>query len=203
MGAAASDLQPGFADNVLSAQSTFRIVMEAMARPGSVRQVEGHVGRPSSLMPGAAAIALTLFDHDTPIWLDASLAGTSEVGAWLKFHTGAPIVADAALACFAVAADPETLPDLTSFALGSAEYPDRSTTLVLQVPSLSRGPAFELRGPGIDGTTSFRATVAPTDLFERLSINERLFPRGVDVVLVDGSSIVAIPRTTRLVSAGE
>ncbi|XUM22291.1 phosphonate C-P lyase system protein PhnH [Bradyrhizobium oligotrophicum S58] len=203
MGLAASDLQHGFADNVLSAQSTFRAVMEAMARPGRVRQVEVDVGRPSSMMTGAAAIALTLFDHDTPIWLDAPLAGTPDVGAWLKFHTGAPIVADAALACFAVAADPEALPDLDSFALGSAEYPDRSTTLVLQVPSLSGGPAFKLRGPGIDGTTSFRATVAPADLFERLSINEKLFPRGVDVVLVDGSSIVAIPRTTRLVSAGE
>ncbi|WP_315785900.1 phosphonate C-P lyase system protein PhnH [Bradyrhizobium sp. SZCCHNPS1003] len=203
MAAAASDLQPGFADNVLSAQSTFRTVMEAMARPGNVREVEVNVGQPSSLMPGAAAIALTLFDHDTPIWLDAPLAGTPEVGAWLKFHTGAPIVADAALASFALVAEPQALPDLNSFALGSAEYPDRSTTLILQVPSLSGGPVFKLRGPGIDGTTSFRATVAPADLFERLSINEKLFPRGVDVVLVDGSSIVAIPRTTRLVSAGE
>ncbi|WP_316158022.1 MULTISPECIES: phosphonate C-P lyase system protein PhnH [unclassified Bradyrhizobium] len=203
MAAAASDLQHGFADNVLSAQSTFRTVMEAMARPGNVRQVEVNVGRPSSLMPGAAAIALTLFDHDTPIWLDAPLAGTPEVGAWLKFHTGAPIVADAALASFALVAEPQALPSPSSFALGSAEYPDRSTTLILQVPSLSRGPALKLRGPGIDGATSLCATVAPVDLFERLSINEKLFPRGVDVVLVDGSSIVAIPRTTRLVSAGE
>jgi alpha-D-ribose 1-methylphosphonate 5-triphosphate synthase subunit PhnH len=36
-----------------------------------------------------------------------------------------------------------------------------------------------------------------------LSINETLFPRGIDVVLVSGDAIVAIPRTTRLVVRGD
>ena len=195
-------LQPGFADKVLSAQATFRTVMEAMARPGQVMQVEDGVGRPPSMMAGVAAIALTLFDQETPIWLDAPLSGAPDIGAWLKFHTGAPIVADPALASFALVAAPEQLPDLRSFALGSADYPDRSTTLVLQVASLSVGPMCQLRGPGIDGTVSFCASIAPADLFARLSINEALFPRGIDVILVDGRSLVAMPRTTRLAAAG-
>jgi alpha-D-ribose 1-methylphosphonate 5-triphosphate synthase subunit PhnH len=46
------------------------------------------------------------------------------------------------------------------------------------------------------------ATIEPKDLFDRLAINEQLFPRGIDVVLVSGESIVAIPRTTRLVANG-
>ncbi len=202
MSAVSIDLQPGFANEVLSAQSTFRTVMEAMSRPGRVMQVEGDVGRPSSLMPGAAAIALTLFDHDTPIWLDVSLTGAPDVGAWLKFHTGAPVVSDPSLASFALVANSAALPDLHAFALGTAEYPDRSTTLIIQVASLSGGPTFQLRGPGIDGTASLAASIAPDDLFQRLSINEGLFPRGIDVILVDDRSVVAIPRTTRLVSAG-
>ncbi|MGC2778834.1 MAG: phosphonate C-P lyase system protein PhnH [Bradyrhizobium sp.] len=202
MGAVVSELQPGFADKVLAAQSTFRTVMEATARPGSVRQIEGDAGRPSSLTPAAAAIALTLFDHDTPVWLDARLSRAPDVGAWLKFHTGAPIVSDPALASFALVAEPAGLPDLHAFALGTAEYPDRSTTLILQVASLCSGRTYEMRGPGIDGTASLCASLAPSDLFERLSINERLFPRGIDVVLVDDRSLAAIPRTTRVVSAG-
>ena len=56
-----------------------------------------------------------------------------------------------------------------------------------------------LQGPGIDGTTVLRATIAPLDLFERLAVNRALFPRGVDVVLVHDDAIVAIPRTTRLI----
>ena len=32
-----------------------------------------------------------------------------------------------------------------------------------------------------------------------LAVNAALFPRGVDIVLVDDDAIVAIPRTTRLI----
>jgi alpha-D-ribose 1-methylphosphonate 5-triphosphate synthase subunit PhnH len=197
-----TELPAGFADKVLSAQSTFRSVMEAMAHPGSVRHVVATVGTPSQLMPGTAAIALTLFDHDTPIFLDAGMSQTSDVARWVKFHSGAPVVADASICHFALIADASELADLEGFALGSNEYPDRSTTLILQVESLSEGLRYELRGPGIDGIATLRATIAPEDLFNRLSINERLFPRGIDVVLVSGEEIVAIPRTTRLVGHG-
>lgn len=196
------ELQPGFADKVLSAQSTFRMVMEAMARPGQVVSVDDGAGRPTSMTAGVAAIALTLLDQDTPLWLDAAFARAPDVGAWLKFHTGAPVVTRPELASFALVAAPDALPDLASFALGTPEYPDRSTTLILQVPSLSTGPTFHLRGPGIDGVTSLAATIEPRDLLARLSINEALFPRGIDVILVDDQSLVAIPRTTRLSPAG-
>jgi len=197
-----AELPAGFADKVLSAQSTFRSVMEAMARPGRVQQVIAGVGTPGSLMSGAAAIALTLFDHDTPIWLDARMRQYPEVAKWLKFHSGAPVVDDSSISSFALIDDGGALPDLSRFALGSNEYPDRSTTLVIQVESLTHGRDYELRGPGIDGVTILRATIEPMDLFERLSINETLFPRGIDVVLVSGDAIAAIPRTTRLAVRG-
>jgi alpha-D-ribose 1-methylphosphonate 5-triphosphate synthase subunit PhnH len=60
-----------------------------------------------------------------------------------------------------------------------------------------------LRGPGIDGSATLRASIEPRDLFERLAINVALFPRGIDVVLVHDDAIVAIPRTTRLVAQGD
>jgi len=197
-----AELPAGFADKVLSAQSIFRSVMEAMARPGRVQQVIARVGTPGPLMHGTAAMALTLFDHDTPIWLDARMRQSPEVAKWLKFHSGAPVVDDSSISSFALIGDGSALPDLSRFALGSNEYPDRSTTLVVQVSSLTDGCDYELRGPGIDGAITLRATIEPTDLFERLSINEALFPRGIDVVLVSGDAIVAIPRTTRLIVRG-
>ena len=197
-----AELPAGFVDKVLSAQSTFRSVMDAMARPGTVQRVAATVGAPGGMMRGTAAIALTLFDHDTPIWLDPLMSTTSEVARWLKFHTSAPVVADSSIAHFAVIADASALPDLGRFSFGSNEYPDRSTTLILQVESLTQGPAFELRGPGIDGAAILRARIRPADLFERLAINATLFPRGIDVVLVDDDAIAAIPRTTRLAGHG-
>jgi alpha-D-ribose 1-methylphosphonate 5-triphosphate synthase subunit PhnH len=124
-----AEMPAGFADKVLSAQSTFRSVMDAMARPGSVQRIEAASGVPSPMMRGSAAIALTLFDQDTPVWLDA---------------------------------------------------------------------AYELRGPGIDGVAILRASIDLPDLLDRLSLNAKLFPRGIDLVLVADDAVVAIPRTTRL-----
>jgi alpha-D-ribose 1-methylphosphonate 5-triphosphate synthase subunit PhnH len=197
-----AELAAGFSDKVLSAQATFRAVMEAMARPGSVQRVTAEAGAVTGLMPAAAAVALTLFDHDTPIWLDPELA-RSGVTAWLQFHTGAPLTAKAEEASFALIADGASLPALDRFALGTSEYPDRSTTLILQVASLSQGRSYELRGPGIDGTSIVRADIAPDDLFERLAINASAFPRGIDLMLVHDDAIMAIPRTARLFGRGD
>ena len=197
-----AELPAGFADKVLSAQSTFRSVMDAMARPGSIQRIAAVAGAPGAMMRGAAAMALTLFDHDTPVWLDPLMSGTPDVTKWLKFHTGAPVTANSSICSFAMIGDPRALPALDRFAFGSNEYPDRSTTLVLQVESLTQGPSIELRGPGIDGVAVLRAAIQPADLFERLKINQTLFPRGIDVVLVADDAIVAIPRTTRLVAKG-
>ena len=197
-----AELPPGFADKVLSAQSTFRSVMDAMARPGAVHRIVPMAGTAGPMMRGTAAIALTLFDHDTPLWLDARMAESTDVLKWLKFHTGAPVIQDASIAAFALISDGVLLPNLERFALGTNEYPDRSTTVIIQVDSLDRGPGFELRGPGIDGVATLEASVKPFDLFEQLRFNETLFPRGIDVVLVADDAVVAVPRTTRIVSKG-
>jgi alpha-D-ribose 1-methylphosphonate 5-triphosphate synthase subunit PhnH len=198
-----AELPSGFADKVLSAQTTFRSVMDAMARPGSVHCIASASGTPPGVMRGTAAIALTLFDHDTPLWLDPRMSEAPEVEKWLKFHTSAPIVSDPSIASFALVGNAAELPALDRFSFGSNEYPDRSTTLILQVESLREGLAFELSGPGIEGTTVLQARIEPLDLFARLAINATLFPRGIDVVLVADDAVVAIPRTTRLVAEGD
>jgi alpha-D-ribose 1-methylphosphonate 5-triphosphate synthase subunit PhnH len=196
-----AELPAGFAEKVLSAQSTFRAVMDAMARPGSVQRIRAAAGTPAPMMQGTAAIALTLFDHDTPVWLDGAMSATSDVAKWLKFHTSAPVIADCAASSFAVIGAAQNLPPLDRFAFGSNEYPDRSTTLILQIDSLTSGPALELTGPGIDGAAVLQATI-PANLLDQLEINATLFPRGIDVVLVHDDAIVAIPRTARLAAQG-
>lgn len=197
-----AELPPGFVDKVLSAQSTFRSVMDAMARPGAVQRIVPMAGTAGPMMRGTAAIALTLFDHDTPLWIDARMAESTDVLKWLKFHTGAPVIQDSSIAAFALISDGVLLPDLERFALGTNEYPDRSTTVIIQVESLESGPSFELRGPGIDGVATLQASIKPFDLFEQLRFNEALFPRGIDLVLVADDAVVAIPRTTRVVNKG-
>jgi alpha-D-ribose 1-methylphosphonate 5-triphosphate synthase subunit PhnH len=188
-------LAPGFADPVLSAQSTFRAIMDATARPGTVYPLSEMAASPPPLSRGAGAVALTLLDQDTPVWLDAALAAQSEVAYWLRFHTRAPIVSETQQAAFAILSDPERMPPSGQFAPGTPDYPDRSATLILQVDSLERGQTLTLAGPGIKDRCTLRATPLPANLAEQLAVNRALFPRGIDLLLVTQSAIAALPRS--------
>lgn len=189
-----SAVAAGFAEPVLAAQATFRTVMDAMARPGTARQLAG-IAAPAPLSPAAAAIALTLLDYETPFWLDPPLAAAPQVARWISFHTGAPRTDDPATAAFAFVADSAAAPPFDTFAIGNQEYPDRSTTLVLQVERLGDGDGLVLRGPGIAGTRRLAASPLPADFLDRLVENRARFPRGVDIVLASADAVAALPRS--------
>lgn len=191
----------GIASAVLAAQSTFRKVMDATARPGSIHALQVVAGAPAPLAQAAAAIALTLFDHDTPVWLDAPLAASEEVASWLRFHTGCPVVTDPAQCAFALVGDVTACPPFANFACGTPDYPDRSTTLILQLPTLTGGAGLTLSGPGIRGTGVLHAGGLPEDFVTQHAANRALFPRGVDLLLVAGNDVAALPRTTNVARA--
>lgn len=190
-------LAPGFSDRVLSAQSVFRSIMDACARPGRVCGLSVNLAPPPPLAHGAAAAALTLLDQDTPVWLDAPLAGAG-VAYWLRFHTGAPVVNDPQQAAFAIVSDPEHAPPFNAFALGTPDYPDRSTTLILQIESFDDGPPLTFCGPGIKDRIVFHPRPVPPDFRQRLAANRALFPRGVDLLLATDAAIAALPRSVKL-----
>jgi alpha-D-ribose 1-methylphosphonate 5-triphosphate synthase subunit PhnH len=196
-------LGTGFADPVMAAQSTFRAVLAATARPGTVWPIAAELAPPEPLSRGAAAIALTLCDQDTPVWLDACLRATDAIAQWLRFHCGAKIVDDPGAAAFAFAGDANALPDFARFNLGSVDYPDRSTAIVVQVQSLQSGLPLVLAGPGIRDRQILRAAPLPPDISERLADNRALFPRGVDLLLASADAVAALPRSVRLVGYGE
>ena len=79
------------------------------------------------------------------------------LGSALRFHTGAPLVDEPGQAAFAYIHDAGALPPLESFALGEAESPEQSVTLLIRVEALTGGAPVVLSGPGIQHT----ATIAP------------------------------------------
>ena len=191
-------LTAGFADPVRASQATFRAVLDAMARPGTVRPIAVGAPAPPPLCAGAAAIALTLCDHDTPVWLDGDLRANGGVAEWLRFHCGCPVVDDAGRAAFAFAHG-ATVPAFETFNLGTADYPDRSTTLVLQVERLQAGGALVLAGPGIRDRNALAASPLPGDMPARLARNHALFPRGIDLLLASADAVAGLPRSVRVV----
>jgi alpha-D-ribose 1-methylphosphonate 5-triphosphate synthase subunit PhnH len=190
-------LTGGFAEPVFPSQSVFRMLMDGMARPGSIRTIEPEIGQPTGFGAAAGATALTLCDHETPVWLSAGLS-KSAAGEWIGFHTGAPITREKSEARFAFIEAGAPLSSFGLFSTGTQEYPDRSTTLVVEVLALGEGEPFSLTGPGIESVTSVAIKGLP-EAFHRLwADNRTLFPRGIDVVLTAGRNLLCLPRTVRI-----
>lgn len=194
-------LRPGPSDPVLHAHAVFRAVMNAMARPGTIHAVPVVAEAPPPLSPAAAAVALTLLDADTGLWLDPALRAAPEVAGWLAFYAGVGIVDDPEAAGFALLADPPAMPALAAFAQGDAEYPDRGATLILQVPRLEGGEVLVLEGPGLAAPARFAPMGLPDGMAAQLRANRERFPRGVDLLLVAGDRVAALPRSCRVTAA--
>lgn len=183
---------PGFADPVQEAQSTFRAVLDAMARPGTLHQAGVHLTPPPPLDPATAAVLLTLVDNETPLWLDAAAAMARD---WLAFHCGAVVVAELSSAAFAVAL---SLPDLAALSAGSHEAPEESATLILQLPALGAGTRYRLNGPGLRAPASLAASGLPPGFVAAWQRNHALYPRGTDIILCAGTTLAALPRSVSI-----
>ncbi|WP_225769488.1 phosphonate C-P lyase system protein PhnH [Inquilinus sp. Marseille-Q2685] len=192
----AAALLPGFADPVLGSQSVFRAVLDAMSRPGRPVACPEPLTAPAPLGRAMAAAALTLVDFDTPVWLDPALS-TPAVQSFLRFHTGAPLAADPAGAAFLLVADAASLPRLGGLALGEDRYPDRSATLVVEVPALDGPEAGRFKGPGIATAEPARIAGLPAWFREDWAANGAAYPLGVDLLLTCGDRMLGLPRTTR------
>jgi len=196
--AAATDTpQDGFADKVFESTACFRAVLDAMSSPALPIALPVFPASPAGLTSSAVAILLTLADMDTPVWL-APDCDRPETRSYLRFHTGCPVARDPSEAAFAVlpaASDPGALDGLP---LGTAEYPDRSATVVLQSAGLIAGSGPVFSGPGIDRPRAVDLVDAHPDLWPRIARNQALFPRGLDWILAGAAEIAALPRSTEV-----
>ena len=201
------DLALGWSDPVDDAQRCFRAALRALSRPGEAVEVPAPPAVPG-LQAGTVALLLTLTDADTPVFWCGP-----EASRWLRFHTGAPLARRAAEATFVVAADGHALPALDHCCSGSDASPERSSTLLIELPGLTGGRTTVWSGPGLqhpralalpaplvaDDADPAGAAVADGDAFWRQWQAQQLrFPTGVDVFFVAGRQLVGLPRTTRV-----
>jgi alpha-D-ribose 1-methylphosphonate 5-triphosphate synthase subunit PhnH len=190
-------VRAGLADPVADSQAIFRAVLEAMARPGRIVDVPHPPAAPPPLDPATAGVCLTLVDFETPLWLDSAV-GTPEVVEYLRFHCGARIAKAPERATFALVVAPRPALDLHGFEQGTDEEPERSATVIVQVAGLSRDGGCCLTGPGIAGEAWLRADGLTPAFWASVRDNHAGFPRGVDLVLVAGTRLAALPRSTRV-----
>ena len=187
----ATALTGGFAEAPQDAARAFRAVMNVMARPGRIEALTG--GQPPAPMSSAAGtLALTLLDGNTPVYLAGAL-DCANVRDWITFHTGAPFTGPEH-AAFAFGNWDDLLP-LNPYPIGNPEYPDRGTTLVVEMPALETAGAT-LSGPGIKDTAALNL---PDPAAFRA--NALQFPLGLDFFFTCGDRIAALPRSTKVEAA--
>jgi len=184
----ATALEGGFENAPIQSAHAFRAAMTALAYPGRIETGYGATP-PSPLSIAAGVLVLTLCDPETPVFL-ADSHDTQELRDWITFQTGAPF-ADRAHAMFAIG-NWSALAPLTGFPIGTPEYPDRSTTLIVETDHLAPEGA-SLSGPGIRDKAAL--TLPKSPYFAK---NHALFPLGLDMFFTCADRLAALPRTTRV-----
>ena len=187
---------PGFADSAREQQRAFRVVMEALSRPGRIIPFRSGDQPPPGLTANAMAIAQALLDVEVIYHLSASLSTAADdvtfrTGSLRTFHEG-----EANFALLDLTTDPL---ELSVFAQGVPDYPDRSATLIVCCDNLENGPELALSGPGIAGVEAMRVEGLPDDFPVQWRANAARSPLGVDLIFVSDNGVLGLPRSSRLV----
>jgi alpha-D-ribose 1-methylphosphonate 5-triphosphate synthase subunit PhnH len=189
----------GFRLPALASQQVFRQALDAMAHPGRIIEVPCEADLPDGVAPAAGALLLSLLDTDTSLWLSAGLEHAKD---YFRFHTGCTSARLPSDGSFLLSSSAQALPRLETLSQGSAEYPDRSASVILQVSHLQsragHACGWRLAGPGVQHELWLEVDGPGEDFLEQWACNTARFPRGVDVFLVCGRQMVGLPRTTRL-----
>ncbi|TDX00833.1 alpha-D-ribose 1-methylphosphonate 5-triphosphate synthase subunit PhnH [Dinghuibacter silviterrae] len=213
-------------DSVFDAQEHFRILLDCMARPGTVRVLPiAGLHPPEGLHPAAALVGFALLNADvsffaSPLWQD-----------YLRENTDA-VASDAPDADFlfvggALLVDGEAAALIAQARTGTLTYPEGGATVVVCVervavsvgaaaapaaaphPAASTIPAADaaptaalvlsLTGPGIERVNELSVLGLTAEFLETLREQNREFPLGIDLILADaGGRIAAIPRSTKV-----
>ncbi|MEM6254902.1 MAG: phosphonate C-P lyase system protein PhnH [Cyanobacteria bacterium P01_D01_bin.156] len=186
----------GFTDAVHDAQQTFRALLDALARPGIPQTTTVSPTVPDGLMSSCAAACLTLLDLETLVWLQPGLS--DDIRSWLGFHTGCRFTSNPDAANFALIWDIVNAPDLQDFSWGSAEYPEASTSLLVQLPRLTGGATVQLQGPGILQNIDVNLPVGAR-FWQQWEAMTHDYPLGLDCWCFAQGQLIGIPRTSKLV----
>lgn len=168
-------------------QIHFRLLLDVMSRPGRCHTL------PMVPEKGAAALAVLASLLDAGVSL-ADPHGLLREQDWpmLQARAATPEQADFILC------DAASLPDFSP-RLGSLPNPDQSATLILVVSELGRGETcLKLSGPGIAGIDMLVVDGLANDWLDLREGWVSAFPLGVDIILLDGQRVAALPRTTRV-----
>jgi alpha-D-ribose 1-methylphosphonate 5-triphosphate synthase subunit PhnH len=182
-----------------AAQQVFKVLLDTLARPGTIGALRVPAGVPPALLP-----ALALADVETPVTvLEEGVPGEADTG-WgepLFAATGARR-ATTPEADIVIALRPVSAAEVRSLRRGSPYAPEQGARLVLAVKRLhlSAGPLrLVMSGPGVRDARTVAVTGLDASAVAAVRDANADFPAGVDLHLVgaDGA-LVSMPRSATI-----
>ena len=204
-------------DAVFDAQADYRLLLDAMARPGKINKLPRRgLTPPPGLSEAAASVGFALLDANASFFVaGAGVGGENVTGEemaitrYLVVHASARPVGIAE-ADFVFAGGFASTSLVAAMKKGTLAYPDEGATLVVDVeklaaeryvtpPDSGSALALTLSGPGVAGERTFFVIGLDAALVEALQECNAEFPLGIDVVLADAAGRIAcIPRSSKV-----
>jgi alpha-D-ribose 1-methylphosphonate 5-triphosphate synthase subunit PhnH len=165
-------------------QNAYRQLMQAFANPGKIETLaeDALLLTLATLLDGATSLADV---HGLISELDlARLETVNEPAETAHF-----VLADGAQA------------SMFTPSLGTLESPEGGATLFLTVTAFNDGTPYTLSGPGVDGARNVTLQGLNSAWLDARESWNAAFPMGVDIVLLVGNQVMALPRTTSIKGA--
>ena len=193
-------------DDVFDSQTVFRILLNAMSRPGVLVPMKecAYRSQPAGFLPPVLSIMKTLCDHRVSFSL-GSAGSRPDWVRYLEVNLATPFRGPSE-ADYVIFDGAGFEGDFSLLKRGTLEFPESSATALLCVGRLESQPAeldsgvtLLLSGPGVKTSVSISVSgLDPRYLEERARAN-RFYPLGIDIFLVDERGRVAgIPRTSKV-----
>jgi len=179
---------------VFDSQKVFRLVLEAMANPARVVNINEYANKLFGDHTAFLAVAMTLLDNETSFHAFENLLLSDEIVS-LTLGKSEPIES----ASYIFVCDPSDVQDAIKTAKhGTLTDPHQSATIIIQNdgPSVCR---LILSGPGIEGCATVEVTQTVKDAIAIRDGQNYEYPEGIDLLFISSAGeLCAILRLTRM-----
>lgn len=182
----------GFDDRVPASQHTFRVILDAMEHPGQLFTIRENPYAPDVFNSATAAACLTLLDSEKALWTD--IDWESPAISWLQFGCGSCIVTEPSMANFSIITKPATMPSLNYFRIDRYEYPEKATTMVVQVNDILPAPDNNFSTIIRDKTVRLEFKGVTESFWYQWQQLSQLYPSGIDIFFTCDDVLTALPK---------
>lgn len=164
-----------------------------MEHPGQLVTIHQNTHAPDIFNWASAATCLTLLDRETPVWID--IEEQSSAVSWLQYCCKSSVVTEPCMANFAIVTKPVNMPDLEYFRIGTYDYPENATTILVQVEDILPNVEYKIAGIGFGQRLHLELKGLSAHFWHQWRHLSGRHPLGIDVFITCEDVLTALPKS--------